>query len=98
MPQLENINHFLKQFKSVLYNKKQVQGPFSSVCGHYCTYFLTQRIRGIAMKHILDLFSSDYDSNDEMITKWINNKFDFDTVTYDIDFIVKQVCHALKHM
>ncbi len=49
------------------------------------------------MADIVKKFSDDHDENDELITQWINDNYDVDTHTYDVDFLFKQICHALKN-
>lgn len=36
-----------------VYNGKQLQSNFSNVCGQYCVYFLSQRVRGHNFKDIV---------------------------------------------
>ena len=78
------------------YNEQQVQGLFSSVCGHYCIYFLLQRAYGLPLALILDKFSwKDLEENDQLVTDWLNENFELDTETYNVDFIINQICHAM---
>jgi hypothetical protein len=78
------------------HNEKRVQGVFSSVCGHYSIYFILQRSSGTPMHSILDKFSSeDFEENDELVTEWLNENFELDTETYNVAFIVNQICCAL---
>ena len=78
------------------YNEERIQEYCSSVCGHYCIYFLLQRNRGVPMSEIIRVFSErDYAENDSLITDWVNDHFDIDTDTYNLDFILNQVCRAL---
>ncbi len=47
------------------------------------------------MNEIVKQFSvNDAEENDEMITDWINEQFDVDTDTYDINFLINQICHS----
>lgn len=48
--------------------KQQIQGNFSTVCGHYSSVFLYFRCVGKTMKHFLSLFSrTNLDYNDDKI-------------------------------
>ena len=76
-------------------NTKRLQGMFSSVCGQYCIYFLLQRHYGEPMAEIVAKFTENHEENDFLVTEWVNENFDSDTDTYDIDFIVNQICRAL---
>ncbi len=96
-PEVAEISSFLNRYRMRYYNKKQVQGPFSSVCGHYCIYFAIQRWQNVHMKDIVNKFSNDHEENDEMITQWINDNCDIETETYDVNFLFNQICHALRN-
>jgi hypothetical protein len=96
-PQVSAISKFLLKFKNCRYNKKPIQGLFSSVCGHYCIFFLIQRWNKVPMEDILNSFSSgNREENDEYITDWVNENFQMNTETFNIEFLVNQICLALK--
>ena len=94
-PMVKSIEKWLSVYKPYWINKKRIQGPVSSVCGQYCVYFLVQRWWGKENEEILKKFSGDLVENDVMITEWLNETFDVDSVTYDIDFLVKQICKSM---
>ena len=94
-PSTTSISKWLLDYKPYWINKKRIQGPGSSVCGHYCTYFLIQRWKGVETEDILKKFGDNMIENDAMITDWVNENFDFDTKTYDLDFVVTQICKAV---
>ena len=95
-PNVKSILSFLARYSRLGWNTVPVQGPFSSVCGHYCIYFVIQRCNfNRSMNEIVKQFSiNEAEENDEMITDWINEQFDVDTDTYDINFLVNQICHS----
>jgi hypothetical protein len=95
-PAVPAIKKFLQKFKHCQYSKKQVQDYISSVCGQYCIYFLVKRWQNVSMTEILDQFSENLEENDQLVTYWVNDTFDIDTDTYDIEYIVNQICTALK--
>ncbi len=95
-PTVTSISTYISKYKKWRYNSKRIQSPLSSVCGHYCIYFLIMRSYNETMAEILKKFSENQDENDEMVTKWINDNFDLDTETFDVDFIVNQICRAMK--
>ena len=95
-PQIPSIKKFLSRFPTKKYNKKQVQGPLSSVCGHYCVYYLIQRHQKKSMVDILSGFGGDLIQNDDAVTDWVNEYFDLDTETYELEYIVNQLCHAMN--
>lgn len=47
---------------------KPLQSLSSSACGQYCILFLTLRSRGLSMRSILQMFSSDTRQNDKIAT------------------------------
>lgn len=55
--------------KKFVFNKKRLQGNLSSTCGQYCAVYLYQRSRNMSFKKFLDLFSNNFDENDEKILK-----------------------------
>ena len=61
LPTLPQIQHFLrKNVKYVIYNKRHLQGTFSTVCGQYVIFFLLHRCRGLSMDKIINLFLAGY--------------------------------------
>ncbi len=95
-PQVVEVLDFVKCFKKCQYNKKCQQGVTSSVCGHYCVYFTIQRRKNVSVEDIVNTFSADIEENDEMITQWVNSNFDMNTETFNVDFIMNQICRALS--
>ncbi len=68
----------------------------SSVCGHYCLYFLINRWMNVPMEDILQKFTENGEENDMLITDWVNETFDMSTDTYDFEFLVNQICIAMS--
>lgn len=95
-PSIPTIHRFLTRFNKCQYNKKQIQGFLSSVCGHYSVYYIWERSKGVPMMDILYRFTENHEDNDELITKWLNDNFKLDTETYDVEFIVNQICSAMN--
>jgi len=96
-PQGKTISRFLKKFEGCYFSKQQIQGLFSSVCGHYCIFFAVRRWHNYSLEKILATFSENLEENDELITDWVNENFEVLTETYNIEFLVNQICHALKN-
>ena len=95
-PAICTINDLLRFCESWNYNDKQIQANLSSVCGHYCVYFAIQRAAGKTFEELLKDFSrEDLEENDTAVTEWVNETFDLNTQTYNVDFIVNQICRAL---
>ena len=95
-PSVSVLSHFLNaNCRSWQCNNKQIQGYLSSVCGHYCIYFLIQRAKGVSRGEIGAKFVERYTENDFLLTEWINDNFELTTDTYNADFILNQVCRAL---
>ncbi|RLA25926.1 MAG: hypothetical protein DRR11_20385, partial [Gammaproteobacteria bacterium] len=88
------ISRYFQGFRKQNWSSQNIQAPFSSVCGHYCIYFILHRWKNIPFDHILKTFSPDCEENDEAITDWINETFDLDTETYDVEFLINQICQS----
>ena len=60
---------FLKKHgKSFIYNKKRLQGYFSTTCGNYCGVYLYFKSKGLSFRKFLDLFAdNDFQKNDVKI-------------------------------
>jgi len=49
------------------FNDTVLQAPFSSVCGHYCVYFLLYKSRGCTTSEIVSRFSNNLFENDHSV-------------------------------
>ena len=56
------------------FNKKQLQSIISSFCGYYCCLYCMHRCRGINMKTIVNLFTTDTAFYDSIVYGFIRNK------------------------
>ena len=56
-----------------IYNCKTLQALFSSVCGHYCVYFVLFRCRGVPLRAIVSDFTSNLSENDHCVSHFIRN-------------------------
>ena len=92
-PHVQQFSKFLnKNCDDWLHNTQQIQGPLSAVCGQYCLYFLLHRAHDIPLKTILGAFDrKNLVENDQLVTEYINENYDMDFDTYDLDFIVNQI-------
>ena len=78
-----------------IWNTRRIQGPLSTTCGHYCIYFLLLRCRGHRLREIIAAFDQhNLVANDITVTDFINEQFDLNTESHDIDTIVNKVCKA----
>lgn len=58
-PPLEEFVSFLnRNCRKWEYNKQELQSLDTTVCGHYCIWFLSERARGKSMLQIVEQFSS----------------------------------------
>lgn len=66
-------NNYIKRFVKInsngkiLYNNKQIQHEFSSMCGYYCCVYALYKSFGLSMKKFIDQFTNDYVKNDKLI-------------------------------
>ena len=75
----------------VLCSQKQVQSRIATTCGQHCIYFAFHRARGVPFQHIIDSYSTDMDSNDQMVCEFVSDNFDISTVPLDRDFLINQI-------
>ena len=85
---------FLKRFENCKLNHTQLQSSFSSTCGQFCLYFLYWRCRGVSFERIMSGFDKSQDTNDFLVTTFVNGLFDKKTKVYDVDYIVNQCCRS----
>ena len=77
------------------HNTIRLQGPLSSVCGQYCIYYLVHKFRDIPLHSIVKNFdSTNLVANDTLVTQFVNENFNIDLETYDVDFLLAQICRS----
>ena len=81
---------------SWIYNKKRFQADSSSVCGHYCLFYLLHRFRKIPLTSLQSMFSKDYDLNDTLVNNFISERFDIHTPIRDTNFLRGQIARSLQ--
>jgi hypothetical protein len=58
------------------YNRHELQSLDTTVCGHYCIWFLSERARGKSMEEIVARFSStDTQKNDSQVENFVVTRF-----------------------
>lgn len=68
----ENFVDFLDQnSKHWSFNKKELQSVLTAVCGQYCIFYLMHKARGVSMKSIVELFSSNKLHNDHLVYEFV---------------------------
>ena len=53
------------------HNTRTLQGPRTTVCGHYCYYYLAQRFRGKSLGAIVNTFPGPPALNDRLVCHWV---------------------------
>lgn len=53
------------------YSTKKLQGDDTSVCGHYCVFYLKQKVAGRSLTSIVDYFPGPKRVNDRKICHWV---------------------------
>lgn len=73
-----------RRFQSILifngprykYIDSIIQSVTSSLCGHYCIYFILQRIKGRSMNNIVhDFYDLNTHANDRLVSDFINDMY-----------------------
>lgn len=76
--------HYHRRFQSILifngprykYIDSRIQSVTSSLCGHYCIYFVLQRIKGRSMNNIVhDFYDLNTHANDRLVSDFINDMY-----------------------
>lgn len=85
---------FMYHYSNILANDKRLQSDDTDVCGQYCLFYLMCRVRGFSMCQITDLFSENFQLNDQFVSDFIDRRFHccVDNVCYD----ASQSCIKLK--
>jgi hypothetical protein len=60
--------------RAYTYNTEVLQSPFSTVCGHYCCFFLLKRCEGLTFNEIISLFSENTLINDNIVEYYIKER------------------------
>ena len=71
----------------ILCSQKQIQSPLSTTCGQHCIYFAFHRARGVPYALIMDSYSADGDTNDQMVCEFVEEEFGVETEALDMDFL-----------
>lgn len=79
------------------YNKKRLQGTFSTVCGQYCVYYLVKRCNGKPMKTIVNAFGNAFDQNDKRVNRWFNHNYNASFSTHDSDLTLSQIARSFEN-
>ena len=96
-PKMYNFDKWLdKNTTSWTFNTKRMQGTTSSVCGHYCVFYLLHRFRKISLTCLQNMFTEDYALNDILVNNFICERFDLHTPVSDEGFITQQIARTLQ--
>lgn len=89
----KSVHSFLKRCSdSWKINNQQLQSALSSTCGQFCIYFLLWRCRGITFEKIIRSFDISVDTNDILVTAFVNSVSGRNTKVYDVEHVVNQCC------
>ena len=72
------ISRFIQAFhpKNVIYNKCRIQGANTTVCGHYCVYFILHMCKNQNFKKFVIKFKcKNYSQNDAMVCSIITRRY-----------------------
>jgi hypothetical protein len=68
-------NTIMQHCKHVISNSKKLQCFSSSMCGHYCIYYVSMRARGFSTSDVLSTFTDDCRQNDDWVFDWVAQRF-----------------------
>jgi hypothetical protein len=72
LPPNECISRFLRKFKEVKQNPYHLQAFNSSVCGHYCVYFIIRRCSGDSFASIIKRLHEMGDIRDSYVREYVS--------------------------
>ena len=73
------------------YNKRCIQHPLSTVCGHYCLMYGLLFARGKPMTELLAIFNENLFNNDIVVHDVVCTVYDVNAPLIDINMIVNQI-------
>jgi len=86
------VNFLNRNCTSWSFNTEELQAIDSEVCGHYCIWFLSERVRGRSMKEIVSRFSSDLKKNDLLVKELVESRFGRIASHFIDDDVTQQCC------
>ena len=54
-----------------VWNEKQLQSVVSKVCGHYCIFYCLYRCRGVDVRKVAKMFTTDTSLNDSIVHNFV---------------------------
>ena len=61
------------------FNARKLQSIWTDVCGQYCIFYLSQRVRGHSMSRIVSMFDGNTVENDKKVSNFVNKHFQIET-------------------
>lgn len=75
-PNVYGLNEKLPYSNIYIYNRKQLQGWTSNVCGVYCLFYLYYKTRDFPVDKIVNsAFSNDYNQNDCIVVDYVKQLY-----------------------
>lgn len=85
-------------FPNCTFSSTQLQSYRSSVCGHYCVYYLYYRSRGKTLSQIISKFlKNNYSWNDHQVSRFVHRLARFSHSHSTIDCLCNQCCTCRHH-
>jgi len=82
--------------KAYFHRQQRLQGKWSSVCGQYCLYYLTQRCRGVSRHNIYGSFDPrKYEANDKRVHAWVTLEYGIFNPVYNEAHVKRQVAKVM---
>lgn len=69
------IKQYVNSFERYLTNNKRLQSSDTRVCGQYCLHYFMSRCRGHSMKNIIDIFSDNFEQNDQFVYDFVEERY-----------------------
>ena len=75
-----------------------LQQPMSTVCGHYCLYFLFNRCSGESYDQLIHSFTDNPLINDKIVCQYVNRCFDMKTKVFDLNLLDQTAEAMVKNL
>ena len=88
---------FTRGLKEV-WQVQTLQQPMSTVCGHYCLYFLYNRCCGQSYEQLIQSFTKNAFINDKVVCQYVNRCFNMTTKVFDLNMLDQCVKSLIKNL
>lgn len=89
-PMKKEFRDFLARTRQWTFNKKPIQHPLSTVCGHYCVLYCINFAKNRTLDDFLLMFGRNPFENDRYVHEYVSSTFNVHTRLIDVNIITNQ--------